>query len=87
MDSEIETLIGKQLNNKLNKVNDGIYLRDEDIYVLIKYKIPYENCKSMEELIYLIERELEGLEDDELDELELLSQRISEFYYYNMSHK
>jgi len=87
MDSEIETLIGKQLNNKLNKVNNGIYLRDEDIYVLTKYKIPYENCKSMEELIYLIERELEGLEDDELDELELLSQRISEFYYYNMSHK
>lgn len=88
MNEEIRCFVTKQLNNKLNKIRDEVFLRDEDISILVKYKIPYLECEDMASILYLIEKELEAIDDsDELEELDDLSARISEFYYYNMSHK
>ena len=70
----------------LKKRNNGILLSDEEINILDRYQIDYQNCTSTEELIFKIE---EYLNDEviDADDLEHLSSRLSEFRYYNETRK
>ena len=65
----------------LKKRNNGILLSDEEINILNRYQIDYQNCVNTEELVFKIE---EYLNDEviEADDLEHLSNRLSEFRYY-----
>ena len=70
----------------LKKRNNGILLSDEEINILNRYQIDYQNCVNTEELVFKIE---EYLNDEviEADDLEHLSNRLSEFRYYYETKK
>lgn len=70
-------------NNFLNKINNNLYLRDEEIKILEKNNIEYSS-KNMESLIYELE-EILNLDDN--PELEWLSKELSERNYYENTKK
>lgn len=76
------------LNEKsmLKNRGNGIYMSDNEITILEKYNISYENCTSLEELIFKIENYLNS-SSEVLEDLEGISQRLSEFQYYNYTNK
>ena len=77
---DIEKNIQETINqNKLIQVNEKIYLSYNQIEVLKKYKIPFKNCTSINEIIFYIE---ELLEENEYEDLENISQSLAEFDYY-----
>lgn len=71
--------------NFLKKRKNSLYLSDRDISILKNYEIPYDKCKSMKELLFMIES-YNSL-DDEDEELDELSKRISEYCYYYKTNK
>lgn len=70
----------------LKDVGNGIYLTDKEINILKSYKIDYQNCKDVKELVFKIEDYLND-SDLELIDLENLSDRLSEYQYYNNTNK
>jgi hypothetical protein len=70
----------------LKDIGNGIYLTDKEINVLENYKIDYLNCKDTKELVFKIEDYLND-SDLELIDLENLSDRLSEYQYYNNTNK
>lgn len=69
----------------LKKYNN-IYISEEQIQILKKYDIDINKYVNLNELIYDIE---ECLNDsyDVLDDLEWVSQSLSEYNYYNNTNK
>lgn len=59
-------------------------LTDKQVKVLNKYNINYNNFNKLSELIYYIEYLLNS---NDLEDLELVSQELSEFQYYNNTNK
>lgn len=70
----------------LKKRNNGLLLSDEEIDILNRYQINYQNCTSTEELLFKIE---EYLNDEvvDADDLEHLSSRLAEYRYYYETKK
>ena len=67
---------------KYNK--NGIYLTGEQIDILNQYNIDYKSCKSINELISLIDR---LKDDDNYEDLDWVQLNLSEFnYYHNTNH-
>ena len=64
---------------------NGIYLSDKEVDILHKYDIDYRNFTSLSSLIFEIEEILN--ENSDLDDLELLSKKLSELNYYNNTNK
>lgn len=64
---------------------NGLLLTNRELETLNQYEIPYTNCKSLKEIVYLVEDALLDFEDDEnlLD----LSYSISERDYYLNTNK
>ena len=74
-----------EINNRFIKYNkNNIVLTGEQIDILNEYNIDYKMCKSMNELINLIER---NIDDDNYDDLDWLSQSLAEFNYYHNTNK
>ena len=71
-------------NNNFYKKIGNIYLTPKKIEVLNKYNIDYTKFKDLNELIYNIEY---YLNNDNLSDLELVSEELSEFRYYNYTNK
>jgi hypothetical protein len=63
---------------------NNIYLTGEQVEVLDNYGIDYTKCKSITELINLIER---YKDDDNYDELDWVQSNLSEFNYYHNTNK
>jgi len=80
---EVELMGSKK---KFIKKHNNIYISDEQIDILKKYNIDIEKYINLNELIYDIE---ECLNDSyiELDDLEWVSQTLSEYNYYNNTNK
>lgn len=70
-------------SNSLNDIN-GLLLNNKEIEILDRYEIDYKNCVSLKEVIFKIE---DILEEKNIDELELISQSISERDYYQNTNK
>ena len=70
-------------DNKINKINDNLYLTNKDIKILKKYNIDYLSS-TLEELLFKIEM---ILNEEHIDELENVSLSISEFNYYHNTNK
>lgn len=70
----------------LHDVGNGIMLSNEEEDILKRYQIDYQNCKDVRELIFKIETYLND-STIELDDLDLLSSRLSEYNYYNNINK
>ncbi len=68
-------------NMSMNKINDKLYLSNNQIDILNRYNIEYKT-KSIEELLFDLEEILNDTPD--YDDLENLSSELAEFnYYYN----
>ena len=83
MDSYIDEVVSENFYKYLMvKVNDDLYLSENDIELLELYKIPYRDCKSLNEIIYFIN----NMEDFD-DELEDLCSKLGERNYYLNTNK
>lgn len=83
MDSYIDEVASENFYKYLMvKVNDDLYLSENDIELLELYKIPYRDCKSLNEIIYFIN----NMEDFD-DELEDLCSKLGERNYYLNTNK
>lgn len=70
----------------LKQRKNGIYLSDEQINILEKYNINYLNYNNINELIFYIEDYLNN-SYMELEDLESVSEALSNFNYYNNTSK
>lgn len=70
--------------NKLIKINNNLYLTNNQIEVLKKYNIEYETSNSLRDLMIKIEDILDYEENDELENLLLT---LSERNYYENTKK
>lgn len=79
-----DEIMGSQ--KKFMKKHNNIYISDEQIDILNKYNINIEKYINLNELMYDIE---ECLNDSyvELDDLEWVSQTLSEYNYYSNTNK
>ena len=67
---------------KLNKINDNLYLTNKEIEVLDRYDIDYHT--SIEQLMFNLD---EILNENDYEDLEEVSNSISEFNYYHNTNK
>lgn len=70
----------------IQSIGNGIYMTKEEIKVLEKYNISYKYCTNLEELIFKIECYLNS-SSELLNDLEELSNNLSEFQYYHYTKK
>jgi len=86
---EIEELVGLKDADKnfLKARNNGLLLTDYQVSTLERYNIDPSKCKSMEELIYLVEQANEGTYDDEYTELDYLADELYTRNYYENTRK
>lgn len=69
----------------MHKNVSNVYLSDNQMAILDKYKIDYKSVRSVQELMYQIEFALNELDADE--DLEKVSLEIAEFNYYHNTNK
>lgn len=74
--------------NSLEKINDNLFLSKKEIEVLKRYNIDYMNTNSINELIYRIEDILNyEFDNPDYEDLEIVSQNLSERNYYMNTNK
>jgi len=61
----------------------GILISKNDASILDMYNIDYYNCKSIKDLIFIINNYIDDNYDCELDDLEDVLNHLSEMHYYN----
>lgn len=71
-------------NNKLIKINNNLYLTQNQINTLERYDINYQISNSMRDLMIKIE---EILDYEEIEELEILLENLTERQYYENTNK
>jgi len=71
-------------NNKLIKINDNLFLTKNQIDILNRYNINYSISNSIRDLMLKIE---DILDYEEIEELEILLENLSERQYYENTNK
>ena len=71
-------------NNKLQKINDNLYLTNNQIEILKRYNIDYEVSNSLRDLMIKIESVLDY---EDIEELENLLTNLTERNYYENTNK
>lgn len=71
-------------NNKLIKINNNLYLTNNQINILKRYQIDYETSNSLRDLMIKIE---DILSYENIEELESLLITLSERNYYENTNK
>lgn len=86
-DINLENIVNDIYNDKsfIKMRGNNIYLSDNDIEVLKRYNIDYKKYSSLSSLIFDLEEILN--EQYDIDDLEEVSKRLSEFNYYNNTNK
>lgn len=72
--------------SKFLKKYNNIYITDEQVEILKNYGIHIDNYSNINELVYDIENYLNS-SSIPLDDLEWVSQTLSEYNYYNNINK
>ena len=72
--------------DKFLKKYGNIYISDEQLNILKKYDIDINKYKNVSELIYDIEEYLNDSYQS-MDDLEWVSETLSEYNYYNNTNK
>lgn len=72
-------------DNKLIKINNNLYLTNNQINTLKRYNIEYETSSSLRDLMIKIEDILDY--EEEIDELEILLENLAERNYYENTKK
>ena len=85
---DIESLVGEMdfVSNQLVSVGNGLFLTNREIEVLNQYKIPFQNCHSLKEILFQVEDVLEDM-DITPDDLDSVSSSIAERDYYQNTNK
>ena len=65
--------------------HNNIYISDKQYEILLKYNINVDNYKNINTLLYDIEEILNSGSD--FEDLEWVSQTLSEYNYYNNTNK
>ena len=81
-DINIDDFVSEKYMHK--KLDNGLFLSDYQIEVLLRNEIDPNKCSGINELIYLIDEALEDADDEELD---IISKEIMEFNYYTNTNK
>ena len=88
MDYDIDDLVSNLdfESNKLKTVGNNLMLTNKEIEILNRYKINYLKCNSLKEVLFEVEEILNDMDivDEELD---YISQSISERDYYQNTNK
>ncbi len=88
MEYDIDSLVSDiDFNsNKLNVIGKNLMLTNKEIEILNRYKINYKKCNSLKEVLFEIEDIISDMDivDDDLDSI---SQSISERDYYQNTNK
>ena len=88
MDIDINKVVSEMdfESNKLNTVGNNLMLTNREIEVLNRYKIDYNKCISLKEILFEVEEILNDMDivDDDLD---YISSTISERDYYQNTNK
>lgn len=71
-------------NNKLIQVNKNLYLTNNQIETLKRYDIDYETSNNIRDLMLKIENIIDY---EDIEELELLLDRLAERQYYEETKK
>ncbi len=78
---EMEEFINETITlHRLVKINNQLYLKQYQKELLDLYHIPYQNCSSIKEILFL-------LEEENSEELEELANSLQEFSYYHETNK
>ena len=72
------------IEDNFYKKYGNLYLTKKQVEVLTKYNIDYNNFKTIDELIYHLEY---YLNNDNLTDLEQVSEKLAEINYYNNTNK
>lgn len=70
--------------NQLKKINDSLYLTNYQAKVLEDYHIPYKDCKSTRDILFLLE---DNYDDEEFEELDEIARQLEEYSYYHETNK
>lgn len=70
--------------NELKKYGDNIVINDYEISVLSKCNIDVAKCKTIAEVLLLIDRYLDDADilDEEYDEIDFVANNLNERLYY-----
>ncbi len=70
--------------DELKKYGDNIYINDYEKSVLGRCDIDVERCKTIAEVLLLVDRYLDDLDNDDekYDEIEFVANNLSERQYY-----
>ena len=71
-------------NNKLIKINNNLYLTQNQINTLERYDINYQISNSLRDLMIKIE---EILDYEDIEDLEILLENLTERQYYENTNK
>lgn len=71
-------------NNKLIKINNNLFLTNNQINILKRYDINYTISNSLRDLMLKIE---EILDYEEIEELEILLEELQNRQYYENTNK
>lgn len=85
---DIDNLVGDIdfESGHLVEVSRNVLLTKREIEVLDRYKINYKNCVSLKEVMFLIEKIIDDMDIVD-EELEIISDSISERDYYQNTNK
>lgn len=81
---DIEQIWKEELGNFYQKRKNGLVLKDEQIAILEKYHIFYQNYSTLSSLLFEIEL---CLNEIEAEDLEKVSEQLSELHYYKETNK
>ena len=84
---DIETIVSNiDFNSGSFQNINGMMLTNHEIEVLDRYKIPYQKCSNLKEIIFEIEEILDDMDivDEDLD---YISSTIAERDYYQNTNK
>lgn len=73
--------------NQFSVCKNGLMLTNGELEVLKRYRIDYEKCQNLKELIFEMEEIIEENEYEDIDDLEYISKTISERDYYQNTNK
>lgn len=85
-DKDISNIDVVAQENKFIKKHNNIYITDEQVEILKNHGICVDKYSNLSELIYDIENYLNE-SSMPLDDLEWVSQSLSEYNYYNNTNK
>lgn len=64
-----------------------ILIKESEIATLLKYDIDVTKCTSVDEVLFLIDKIIDELTDEEYEELDYIGKELMERKYYGTTNK